>query len=70
MADRNFKAIHLKQKDNDLDVWLISGEGFMTNEPRYQMHLEKAQESRSVSTISIYFLINFSYIPGTYMPLP
>ena len=70
MADGNFKAVHLKQKDDDSDVWLTSGEGFMTNEPRYQMHLEKAQETRSVSTISNYFLINVSYIQGTYMPPP
>jgi hypothetical protein len=49
VADGNFKAVHLKQKDDDSDVWLTAGEGFMTNEPRYQMHLERAQESKSVS---------------------
>jgi hypothetical protein len=49
VADGNFKAVHLKQKDNESDVWLTSGEGFMTNETRYQMHLGQAQESKSVS---------------------
>lgn len=48
VADGNFKAIHLKQKDDESDVWLTSGEGFMTNESRYQMHLETALETKSV----------------------
>ena len=55
VADGNFKAVHLKQKDDDSDVWLTSGEGFMTNETRYQIHLEKAQESKSVGTITTYY---------------
>ena len=62
VADGNFKAVHLKQKDDESDVWLTSGEGFMTNEPRYQIHLQQAQESKSVSTqigaLSITTLIN------------
>ena len=49
VADGNFKANHLKQKDDDSDVWLTSGEGFMTNETRYKMHLAQAQESKYVS---------------------
>lgn len=49
VADGNFKALHLKQKDDHSDVWLTSGEGFMTNESRYQRHLEIAQETKSVS---------------------
>ena len=49
IADGNFKAVHLKQKDDASDVWLTSGEGFMTNEARYQIHLQKAQETKSVS---------------------
>jgi hypothetical protein len=48
VADGNFKADHLKQKDDSSDVWLTSGEAFMTNETRYQMHLEKATESKYV----------------------
>jgi hypothetical protein len=53
VGDGNFKAVHLKQKDDQSDVWLTSGEGFMTNESRYQMHLEIAKETKSVS---IHFL--------------
>ena len=49
VADGNFKAVHLKQKDDGSDIWLTSGEGFMTNEPHYQMHLQQAQEPKSVS---------------------
>jgi len=48
VADRNFKAIHLKQKNDNSDVWLTSGEGFMTNVARYQTHLEKAKETKTV----------------------
>ena len=49
VADGNFKANHLKQKADELDIWLTSGEAFMTNETRYQMHLAQAQESKYVS---------------------
>ena len=51
VADGNFKAVHLKQKDDESDVWLTSGEGFMTNVARYQIHLEKAQETKAVTII-------------------
>lgn len=48
VADGNFKAVHLKQKDDRSDVWLTSGEGFMTNKTRYEMHLDIAKETKSV----------------------
>src|ERR1700674_1495099 len=48
VADGNFKAVHLKQKDDSSDVWLTSGEGFMTDTVRYGMHLEIAEETRTV----------------------
>ena len=75
VADGNFKAVHLKQKDDESDVWLTSGEGFMTNEPRYQMHLEQAQESKSVSIqvagVSIFYLSSQTYHhQGRYVPPP
>lgn len=48
VADGNFKANHLKQKNDGEDVWLINGEGFMTNTTRYEKHIQIAKESKSV----------------------
>jgi len=48
VADGNFKANHLKQKNDGDDVWLVNGEGFMTNTTRYEIHLQNAKESKSV----------------------
>jgi hypothetical protein len=57
VADGNFKANHLKQKHDSADVWLINGEGFMTNTERYDIHLANAMESKTVSLAisSIFF---------------
>ena len=49
VADGNFKACHLKQKHDHLDVWLTNGEGFMTQEDRYMRHLTLATESSQVN---------------------
>jgi hypothetical protein len=51
VADGNFSADHLKQKNDRTDVWLTSGEGFMTNTNRYEIHLKKAKEIKMVSII-------------------
>jgi isoleucyl-tRNA synthetase len=51
VADGNFKANHLRQKDDTADVWLTSGESFMTNVDRYNTHLQQATESKLVSTL-------------------
>jgi hypothetical protein len=48
VADGNFKANHLKQKNDNSEVWLTSGEGFMTNVDRYERHLEQAKEIKMV----------------------
>lgn len=69
VADGNFKAIHLKQKDDESDVWLTSGEGFMTNEPRYQRHLGIALESKSVSIHGASLLLS-ECTSGSLMPSP
>ena len=49
VADGNFKPDHLKQKNDSSDVWLSDGEAFMTNEGRYQTHLQQAEEVKLVS---------------------
>ena len=51
VADGNFKANHLKQKNDDSDVNLTHGEAFMTNNDRYNMHLAQAIESQNVCSI-------------------
>jgi len=48
VADGNFKANHLKQKNDNSDIWLTNGEGFMTNTDQYAIHLQIAKESKSV----------------------
>lgn len=53
VADGNMKATHLKQKNDSSDVWLTSGEGFMTNTDRYAIHLQTATESKSVSVLKL-----------------
>jgi hypothetical protein len=54
VADGNMKAVHLKQKDDNSDVWLTSGEGFMTDTVRYAEHLQIAVETRTVIISSEY----------------
>ena len=49
VVDGNFKANHLKQKNDNSDIWLTSGEGFMTNTARYKIHLQTAKETKTVS---------------------
>jgi hypothetical protein len=53
VADGNFKADHLKQKNDNSDVWLTSGEAFMTNVDRYANHLANATESKTVSFVRL-----------------
>lgn len=47
-ADGNFKADHIKQKNDHDDVHLTDGEVFMTNSERYKLHLATAEESKQV----------------------
>lgn len=54
VADGNFKANHLKQKNDHLDVWLTGGESFMTNVDRYNKHLEQAKEVKMVSIMYLF----------------
>jgi len=49
VVDGNFKANHLKQKNNNSDIWLTSREGFMTNTAHYEIHLQTAKETKTVS---------------------
>lgn len=42
MADGNFTANHLRQKNVDDDVFLTNGEGFMTAVEPYECHLRDA----------------------------
>ena len=42
VADGNFKADHLNQRNEEDDVHLIDGEGFMTRQVEYSEHLKEA----------------------------
>jgi hypothetical protein len=47
VADGNFKADHVKQK-NDNDIWLIDGAGMVPNQKEYSAFLKKALEIPTV----------------------
>ncbi|CAA7269133.1 unnamed protein product [Cyclocybe aegerita] len=53
-ADGNFTADHVRQMNDEQDVWLTDGEGFMTNEKRYKDHLDIAVDSPQTATCSRY----------------
>lgn len=48
VADGNFSCDHQKQARPEDDVWLKSGESFMTGKERYQEHLASASEHKEV----------------------
>ena len=45
VADGNFSADHVKQKNANDDVWLLDGEGMVTGQRRYAQHLQVALET-------------------------
>lgn len=49
VTDGNFSADHLRQRRPDDDVWLLNGEGMITNRNRYNEHLKVAKEQYTVS---------------------
>ena len=46
VADGNFSADHVKQKNVKDDVWLLDGPGMMTGQQKYAEHLKIATEGR------------------------
>lgn len=56
VADGNFKADHIRQKNNETDIWLSEGGGMMPRRDDYEGFLKTAIERR---TASIFFIINF-----------
>ena len=65
VADGNFKADHLKQKNDKSDVWLTNGEGFMTNTDRYEAHLALATETKQVPSF-LPFQAVFATLPNSF----
>ena len=49
VADGNFKADHVRQKDRDGDIWLLDGAGMMPNRKEYSTFLKSAKERSTVS---------------------
>lgn len=52
VVDGNFVALHQFQARSVDDVWIKSGESFMTERQRYKQHLDCTIERREVSTKS------------------
>lgn len=48
VVDGNFTADHLRQKQNDLDVYLSEGQGMMTMQMPYMDHLGLAEDTMEV----------------------
>lgn len=51
MADGNFKADHVRQKNADGDVWLSEGAGMIPERQKYHSFLEKAIERLTVGLV-------------------
>ena len=49
-GDGCFSQVHQEPLTEEKDVWLKSGEGFMTEKTRYAEHLASAEERRDVSS--------------------
>lgn len=63
VGDGNFKANHLKQSNDEDDVWLTNGEAFMTNLARYNEHLGEAQEIKTVNSHLIFsWLLTYLFL--------
>ena len=50
MADGNFKADHVQQKNSDADIWLWDGAGMAPNQEQF---LQAAVERLTVSTLHL-----------------
>lgn len=48
VADGNFKADHVRQKEPNGDVWLWDGAGMAPNQEEYSTYLQTAIERRTV----------------------
>ena len=47
--DGCFSQVHQEPLTEETDIWLKSGEGFMTEKTRYAEHLASAEECKDVS---------------------
>jgi hypothetical protein len=50
VADGNFKADHVRQKNSDTDIWLWDGGGMAPNQVEYERFLQAAIERLTVGT--------------------
>lgn len=51
VADGNFKADHVRQKDDNSDVWLLDGAGMVPNQGEYKKFIEEAIERFTVRPV-------------------
>ena len=51
MADGNFKADHVQQKNSNTDIWLWDGAGMAPNQAEYEQFLQAAIERLTVGTL-------------------
>jgi hypothetical protein len=53
MADGNFKANHVRQKNSNADIWLWDGAGMAPNQAEYEQFLQAAIEQLTVGTLPL-----------------
>jgi hypothetical protein len=56
VADGNFKADHVRQKNTDADIWLSEGGGMMSKRSDYEEFLKSAIE-RSTASHNLVILV-------------
>ena len=71
-GDRCFSQVHQASKTTEEDVWLKSGEGFMTERKQYAEHLATATERKDVCQLIFTFwgFTNSNCIPVLHPALP
>ena len=53
-GDGCFLQVHQEPLTEETDIWLKSGEGFMTEKTRYAEHLASAEERKDVSQTKLF----------------
>jgi hypothetical protein len=55
VADGNFKADHVRQKQTTAELWLLDGGGIMPNVAEYKEFIASAVERKTVNIINIFW---------------
>jgi hypothetical protein len=62
VADGNFKADHIRQKNNLDDIWLSEGGGMMPRREDYENFLSTAIERRTARDLFSIYGLQLTYV--------